>query len=729
MMMNSMFECENQDINGDNGKTNGNSGQLLHDIKEISKALYLHNTPSKASFSHVHNRSKSAGKSRVSKPRGNSTPRFPRDDLVHKDKKLSLPWNWKKPLKALTHIGYQKFNCCFNLHVQSIEGLPLNFDGISLCVHWKRKSSIRKTRPTRVFGGAAEFDETLTHMCSVYGSRIGSSHSVRYESKRFLIYASIVGAPEHNIGRHQVDLTRLLPLTLEDLRGDKSSGKWTTSFRLDGKAVGASLNVSFSYQVMKDGMIEFGGRELLLNSGVDFSKSIGFLYQKLDEGNFHNSAWVDSEHLGPLKSQILLESESPQESCENESDDAEFSIIDQGVDTLLEGEFLKLDQTRIRTVDVSTVEIINVDEIIKDDDIVVDKNTICHSMDKICGTCKIGVTADDSKHKCSASCVNLPCMKVESTAPETSEFLCQEHYLSVKSNYKAHKMEKKSHSLDDITESVAGDFLNMLAMESGSFGSSCDGDPQSPREQLLRQFEKEALVSGNDAFDFDANEEGFGTDALGHSCVDCAADSDLSSIIQAAEEEHARASQSLIYRRKAKILEDLETDSLMQQWGLNERDFENSPETWSGGFGSPIELPNEESSVLPSIGQGLDSFVQIMGGGFLRSMCPSIFRNAKHGGNLIIQASNSVVLPTKMGNDILEILLHVASAGVEKLCNLTHKLMPLQDITGKSVKHIVCDATSNNRASGRLASVLKDCVFAFIISFSFHFHLKYLILL
>ncbi|KAJ1430114.1 NT-type C2 domain [Sesbania bispinosa] len=762
MMMKPNSECGNLDVD-DGGETNVNNGQqLLRDIEEISKALYLNNnTPFKASFSSVHNRSKSAGKARLSKPQTNLTPGFLREDLLPRDKKVSSAWNWKKPLKALTHVGHQKFNCCFNLHVHSIDGLPLNFNGISLCVNWKRKSNILQTRSSRVFQGAAEFDETLTHRCSVYGSRAGSSHSVKYESRRFLIYASIVGAPEHDLGNHQVDLTRLLPLTLEELGGDKSSGKWSTSFQLAGKAVGASLNVSFSYQVMKHELMGFGGNNLnvlnlvnlkpgrpsttdnvvgcspsnrdiklpqsgsfprelynelvlpshsddvksheaLLNSGLSITKSISLLYQKLDEGNFHNSAREDSEHLGPLKSQIILKSESPQESNLYESDDTEFSVIEQGVETS-ERDSLELDQTGIQTFDVSIVEIINVDEIIKDDDIFVDKNTRCDSMDTIRASCVNGAMADDSKYKCS-SCVNQPCMEIADTVPETSEFLGQEHYLSVKSNYKAHKMAKKSHSLDDIIESVTSDFLNMLDMDRGSFGSSCDGDPQSPREQLLRQFEKEALTSGNFTFDFDANEEELREDALVHSSGDCAVDSDLSLIIQAAEEEYARANQSLIQRRKAQVLEDLETDSLMQQWGLNERDFENSPGTWSGGFGSPIELSDEESSILPSIGEGLGSFVQTMGGGFLRSMNPSLFRNSKNCGNLIIQASKPVVLPAKMGNDILEILLHVASAGVEELCDNIYKLMPLQDITGKSIKHIAQDSTTYRGAHGSLGS-------------------------
>ncbi|KAL2317960.1 hypothetical protein Fmac_031836 [Flemingia macrophylla] len=743
-MMKSMFECGSQDAIVDEEEIHWNNGQLLlQDIQEISKALYLNNTPSRPSISSGHNRSKSAGKARLSEPQVAFTTGFRNEDLLPKDKKLSSVWNWKKPLKALTHIVDQKFKCCFNLHVHSIEDLPMNFDGVRLCVHWKRKNNILQTRPSRVFQGVAQFNETLSHGCSVYVSRSVSGHSVKYESKRFLIYACIVGAPEHDIGNHQVDLTRLLPLTLAELGGNRSSGKWTTSFRLAGKAVGASLNVSFSYQVMKGELMEFGGNNLnvlnlvnlkpgrpsstssvmdfslnpfhsndvslsheaLMSSSSSLSKSISFLYQKLDEGNFHNSTQEDLEHFGPLKSHVV-ESESPQESNQHEPDNTEFSFTKQRVETF-EGDSLKLDQTENETVDLSTVEIINVDDIIKDDDEFVDMSTGCDSIDNTCTGCVNGTMADDSKHKCSSSCVSKTCIKAADILPETYKFLDQDHYLNVKSTYKAHRIGKKSSSLDFINESIANDFLNMLTMESGSFRSSCDGDPQSPREKLLRQFEKEALASGSFAFDFDANEEELGTDTLGHSCGDFTVDSDLSLFIQAAEEEHARETQSLMQRRKAKILENLETDSLMRLWGLNERDFENSLGT-SGGFGSPIELPNEESSILPSIGQGLGSFVQIVGGGFLRSMSPSLFRNAKNCGNLITQASNPVVLPAKMGNDILEILLHVASDGVEELCEHVYKLMPLQDITGKSIEHIVLEATSDKGAPARQGSCQHD---------------------
>ncbi|XP_058757633.1 protein PLASTID MOVEMENT IMPAIRED 1-RELATED 2-like [Vicia villosa] len=586
MMMKPKFEFETESVTD---LSNGHE-ELLNDIEELSKALYLHKTPIEPICK---NRSKSVERTRTSKPPLNSNPRFVSQDVLIEDKKLSSKWNWKKPLKALTFIGSQKFVCRFSLHVHSIEGLPSSFEGVRLSVHWKRKNSILQTCPSRVLNGSSEFDETLIHRCTVHGSRTVSGRALKYESKCFLIYASVVGEPEHNIGKHQVDLTRLLPRSLEDLLGNQSSGKWSTNFRLTGKALGARINVSFSYQVMKDELMGFGfnnvnvgniinlktgasstdnvvgfnpnnrdvklrqdqndavsSNEAVMNSGSGFSESITFLYQKLDEGSLKNLARADSE--------------SSQGSNLYVSDDTDFSTSEQGVGSS-EGDSFEFDQTGIQIVDMSTIEIINVDEIIKDDETFVDDNERYDSLDTVCS--RNEDVEDSSKHKFSFSCVDPPCTKVEDSVPETSEFLGQEDYLNFKSDYKAHK---KSHSLDDIIDTVASDFLKTLALGSDSFRSSCDGDPLSPREQLLRQFEDEALGSGNFTFDFDAIEEELGEDTRGHNFGDFAADSDLSLIICAAEEEFERENQSLVQRRKAKILEDLETDSLMQQWGLDE---------------------------------------------------------------------------------------------------------------------------------------------------------------
>ncbi|KAM7462207.1 hypothetical protein LguiA_030328 [Lonicera macranthoides] len=61
----------------------------------------------------------------------------------------------------------------------------------------------------------------------------GGGRPREYEPKLFLLYASVVGASGLDIGKHWIDLTRLLPHTFEELEEDKrSSGKWTISFKL-----------------------------------------------------------------------------------------------------------------------------------------------------------------------------------------------------------------------------------------------------------------------------------------------------------------------------------------------------------------------------------------------------------------------------------------------------------------------------------------------------------------
>lgn len=59
--------------------------------------------------------------------------------------------------------------------------------------------------------------------------------------------------------------------------------------------------------------------------------------------------------------------------------------------------------------------------------------------------------------------------------------------MEAKSEYKL----RKSHSLDDVTESVASGFLSMLGLDHSPMGLSFESEPESPRECLLRQFKKD----------------------------------------------------------------------------------------------------------------------------------------------------------------------------------------------------------------------------------------------
>lgn len=770
-MMLSKIGSTNTDEDG-----NSNNAQLLRDIEAISKALYLQKTPQKPLICPSPIRSKSVEKPRLSESKSSLSPRTVDTRATYGNKKSSSVWNWKKPLKALAHIRSQKFNACFFLHVHSIEGLPPGFDDMNFSVHWKRKDEVLQTRPSRVLKGIAESDETLMYNCCVYGSRSGPNNSAKYEEKIFLIYASVIGLPGVDMGKHWVDLTRLLPLTLEELEGEKSTGKWTTSFKLTGKAKGATLNVSLGYSIVRDNFIETGRNmnvselvnlmhnrscmedkitgvvqtnnngmlqrvrsvpcdskhcshlssqsvdvkicdEVSRNLGLELSKSINSLYKKLNEVKLHSSEDIHTipENLQPPKLKTGLEFELDEDTSGDDYDSIEFTIIEKGIE-MPRKEDLESEESDVQLRDGSRIETIDVEEIVKDDDIELDGKTMFHLEDNFCDNYVDVVLVDDCKHEGSSfhkkgsSMEDLE-LAINSFLTSQSEilesplaigdFLEQESYMDTKSNYKAGKSVKRSLSLDEFTESVANDFLKNLGIEHNPFGPASDGDPESPRERLLREFEEEAIASGSFLIDYDkeVKQEEFGCIASMRSdCGDPPEDFGLDMAIQATEEEHQRASQLFSRRRKAKLLEDLETETLMRQWGLNEKSFQRSPRYCSDGFGSPVELLPEEPVKLPPLGDGFGPSVQTKDGGYLRSMNPSIFRNSKHVGSLIMQVSHIVVLPAEMGSDIIEILQYLASIGIERLSQQANKLMPLEDITGKTLQQIAHDAALHVRS-------------------------------
>ncbi|KAK0572069.1 hypothetical protein LWI29_025649 [Acer saccharum] len=457
-----------------------------------------------------------------------------------------------------------------------------------------------------------------------------------------------------DIGKHWIDLTRLLPLTLEELEGEKSSGKWTTSFKLAGKAKGASLNVGFSFSLMKDNLVESKNKmnvsELVnlahkrsptLESGIsigsnndnkmlrrigsvpsnlnhrsshsstsvdvmvyqnvspvlglELSKSINFLYEKLNEGNLHGSEEFDlsSEHVDPLEPELNLDSESTKDISESESDCSEFIVIERGIE-ISEKEPLETKQSAICSIDGSAIETINVDEIIKDDNITLDEEMECVSKENTNYSCNSEVVVYDNKHEESGLCATGSMEEKQSafdgllmseladleSSSAVDEFLEYQNYMEVKSNYRADKMSKKSLSLDDVTESVASEFLNMLGMEHTQFVSTSDGDPESPRGVCDK-------------------------------------------------EENRREGLLLKFRKPANMLEDMEAESLMREWGLNESAFQRSPCHKSDGFGSPIELPTEDPFEFPSFADGFGHLIQLKSGGYLQSMNPSFIEMLK----------------------------------------------------------------------------------------------------
>lgn len=718
-----MSKVESRKISGEGP----GSGRLLRDIEEISKALYLHNAPPKALISSTDRRSKSAGKTRLSE----SHSKYVDKNLLQNDKKSSI-WNWK-PLKALTHIRNHRLNCCFLLRVHSIEGLPMNFTGLSLSVHWKRKDEVLSTSSVRVSEAVAKFEETLMHRCSVYVSKSGTqnSSSAKYDPKLFLLYASVVRAPGLDIGKHWIDLTRLLPLTLEELEKERtSSGTWMTSFKLSGKAKGATMNVSFGFSVSEDNLLEFEKvpdllkgsgtsgngmlrrlgsvpsnsnrvthisspsldikvfNEVLPYRGSEITRSITFLYQKLDEEISRDQKEFNLINLDPVESKVESLPEPTVENFGYESDDREFNVVEHGVEFPVKDQLKRKDDT-VQSIDGSAIETIDVADIFEDDEAAADEEIDCKSNNEVRGEFKDKPPVEELEsffHDLSI---------FQSPASDFSldeNKFYEEQYMKAKSSYKE---GINSLSFDDVTESVANDFLNLLGNEPNP-GS--DSEPESPRERLLRQFEKEALASGDPIFNLDAMTKK----------RDCSDNFALSVLIQGAEMEHDRVNPSLRSRRKAEMLENLETEALMREWGLNERAFINSPRTSSGAFGSPVYLSPQAPPELPSLGDGFGPILQTKGDGFLRTMNPSLFSNAKNGENLIMQVSSSIVLPPAMGSNAREILQRWALIGAAKMSMQANELMPLEDITGKTLQHVAWEAESRMEALERERFLLHE---------------------
>ncbi|KAE8700341.1 hypothetical protein F3Y22_tig00110557pilonHSYRG00243 [Hibiscus syriacus] len=714
------------------GEDSGNR-KLLNEIEAISKALYLDKNPPRTSFSALSTWSKPGGKTRLPEPK--SKPKNSNEDPSRKDKKSI--WNWK-PLKAFSNVRNRRFACCFSLHVHSIEGLPVCFNGLSLCVLWKRRDGGLMTHPAKVFDGTAEFEEKMTHTCSVYGSKSGPHHSTKYEAKHFLLYASLFGTPDLDLGKHRLDLTRLLPLTLEELEEEKSSGKWTTSFKLSGKAKGATMNVSFGYVIIGDNRVPLGENQVKQNMGKEVTrfghgdqqgtmrrveslpslvdlKSFGSshlveeikdlhevlpvskselddtesLDQKFDDVESDASKPepdVSTEHFEPIKPPSYFGSETSKEDIEKETEDDDFSVVEKGIE-------LSSEEQAISTVESS--QVVETKPGTGEDH---EKCSHFHaSKEASSSNLSDVVVVQDCNSKEDDQCSKESLMRELElaldgvmnlgTALDSPDPEHPDDYMENKANYKTSR-KAKSLDLDELTESVASEFFNMLGLDYSPVSLTPEIDPESPRERLLRQFEEDALASGFSLLDFDMAEgEDFDTSTSGWGNL-----TDLSLVIQDVELEHQMANNQS-NKTRAKVLEDLETEALMREWGLNDKAFQHSPPDSSGGFGSPVHLIPEEPLELPPLGEDLGSFLQTKNGGFLRSMNPSLFSNVKNGGNLIMQVSNPVVVPAEMGSGIMDILKQLASVGIEKLSLQANKLMPLEDITGKTIEQVAWETT------------------------------------
>lgn len=166
-------------------------------------------------------------------------------------------------------------------------------------------------------------------------------------------------------------------------------------------------------------------------------------------------------------------------------------------------------------------------------------------------------------------------------------------------------------------------------------------------------------------------------------------DVELASIMEAAESELQKATQTMRSKNRAKLLEDEETEALMQEWGLNKKVFEGSSRTssYADDTGNSFAMVAFEP---PPLGFGLGPVVPVRDGGSLMSMNPYNFQ-ATSDSKLVMQVSKPVVVPTEMGAQSMDILLRMAASGMDGMSNQAMVTMPLDDITGKSVEQIASE--------------------------------------
>lgn len=750
---------------GPSDDSDANNGELLREIEEISKALYLDRKTHQSSLiSSSDLVPRSIKKSHFADLKSNSKLGFSGDDeWLWQEKKPSSIWGWK-PFKALSHIRQRKFTCCFFCHVHCIENLPLDFDGISVSVHCQRKDNVLTTLPSRVSNGVVEFEETLMSKCGIHAVKNGSRNFVKYEPKHFLLYASIVGAGGLAIGKHWVDLTRLLPVTIEELEEEKCSGRWSTSLKLAGKAKGATLHVSFAFLVIKDGLAELGsnmklplvlnleqnglkrlgfvpdfepdrGEAMLRRVGSvpssltntssnacqsldvkfdlpndvsDFSDSVNMLYGMLEEGSTGGPAKLDLvlEELESLNLVPTSFSSSGEDFGRGKYEEAEPIVIDKGIELEQNADKeIILDESAAADLDVSVVEMIDVAEIFKAEGISSDEDTKSNIKDEAfdCVVNDIAMV-EDSVVQVKDSSADTDILHLHKTfISEIAELESSLNDISDENevNCKGRKLVK-SLSLDDVTKAVADNLFNLLQEARSPSALSSNGDLESPRERLLREFEEDMMTSGSFFLGVEEQEDeesdyaatsvyssGFNFEGI-----------DLSPVIDTAG--HNSVHQSSKSKMKAAALEQLETESLMHRWGLNEELFQSSPHYSTGGFGSPIYVPPKEPIRLPPLEEGLGPLLHLKDGGLLQSMSPLLFKNVKKCGSLVMQTSMPVVLPAELGSDIMDILQRLASIGITRLSKQLHKLMPLEELSGRIIQQLSweasCEAEPPNRS-------------------------------
>ncbi|TKY54447.1 hypothetical protein E2542_SST18855 [Spatholobus suberectus] len=353
------------------------------------------------------------------------------------------------------------------------------------------------------------------------------------------------------------------------------------------------------------------------------ASSVDILYKNFDEekscSTLHDQPELEvfKDNLNPIKPAVCSSSDSekekPEENPANEGktcslvhdkcvsrkpgDSNGFSVVDQGI-KFSSNEHVKLEESIIKdvvdahTVDsTQTLDTAGIQESFRD-------HAKQDSLDELNYSSRESAVVHEFSNKKDDLCTKeLILQELESALNSVSELekmaMESPNIMEAKSEYKL----RMSHSLDDVTESVASEFLSMPGIDHSPMGLSFESESDSPRERLLRQFEKEALSEGFSLFDFDT-----GNDNEADGGYDASFQSEqwkFSKGIKPASCEDVRS------KHKVQMLEDLETEALMREWGLNEKAFQHSPP--KDGFGSPIYFLPEEPTITSS-SRGARSF-------------------------------------------------------------------------------------------------------------------------
>jgi hypothetical protein len=622
-------------------------------------------------------------------------------EVLIKKKRL---WD-SRCFRALARIGQKRFSCKFSMQVHRIEGLLQSMNGSRVSVCWRRRDREVQTKPATVSQGTVEFEETLHHTSTIYGNK-NPDQCMHYRSKIFTLFVTALDAEGLDFGKHRLDLSKLLPEYLVDDRENAKPRSWTTSFKLAGKAKGGTLSVTFRYMILNKepwqlqrknaGDVDFHDRLSKQSRTPPICALEGHISPSISEPGANHEYITDLSLEDPVNEISSKTSKQVQ--------------LSEGVKGSSLASLFAL-EAKISLIPPASHQAqssgISSDGACKNDDNVVsleddiEFTVVEKGVEMSCGS--LSELLDGNK-----SCeVNSLTSREEEGRIENGTSVSQVRqsdslYPRLEKNGDAqvsHEHEQERHnnlgkvSTKDDDDLVESEFLSMLNKGHNLFCLGSVRETDSTRACLCHQFERGSFPEvGSRGHGHCVPSLSSFTQTSRHSN---GSDEDLKlvSLVLAAESE-LKAMQTTRSKIRARILDDAEAEALMLKWGLEEKDFNNSPPDASGAFGSPINSPVPGSVHLPALADGLGSVVWMKEGGLVRQMNPMLSDTRKNNGRLIMQVSKPLAMPVETDLSAIDILHSLASLGAEKLSLQAEAMMPLEDITGKALQQVALEAGS-----------------------------------